>query len=72
MAAVDDAVLARGRNDFAELHDRFPVRGEHVADRLDGVRLHDDDHADATIEGAQELELGNARLQIRKVPEPKV
>src|SRR6185312_8988015 len=62
MAVVDDAMLARGRNHFAEQGHSFAARAEDRTDRVDRIRADDRDHADAAVEGPQEFELGNAPL----------
>src|SRR6266536_2566423 len=62
MAVIDHATLAFRVDDFAEQRHRLAARREDLAHRIDRVCLHDGDHADAAIEGAQQLELGDAAL----------
>ena len=59
MAVIDDAMLARGRNDLTEHRHGLAIGGEDFAHLLDRVRLHDRDHADAAIEGAQHFRFGD-------------
>src|SRR6185437_6479022 len=63
MAVIDHAVLAFSPDDFAEQRDGLAGFGEHLGHLLDGVRPDDRDHADAAVEGAQQLELGDAALR---------
>src|SRR5438552_9176779 len=62
MAVIDDAMLGRGWNDFAEQRDVLAGAGQNLRDLRDGVRLYDGDHADAAVEGSQQLQLGDAAL----------
>src|SRR3984957_4656178 len=62
MTVIDHAVFAGGRDHLAQQRDTLAAFGEHVADRFDRVGLHDGDHADAAVEGAQQFEFGDAAL----------
>src|SRR5665213_2166523 len=56
MTVIDHAMLAVGGDHFAQQRDALAGLGENVRYRLDGIRLHDRDHADAAVESAQQLE----------------
>src|SRR5258705_2756437 len=62
MTVVDQARFARGRDHLAQKHDALPTLGKYLGDPLDCVRLHDGDHADAAVEGAQQFEFADAPL----------
>src|SRR2546430_1055320 len=59
---IDHAVLARGRDHFAEQRDTLAALAQDLVDLLYRIRFHDRDNADAAIEGAQQLEFGDAAL----------
>src|SRR6266436_991498 len=62
MTVIDYAMFTRGRDHLAQKHNALAALRESVGDLLDGIRLHDGDHADAAIEGAQQFEFGDAPL----------
>src|SRR5450755_1327191 len=62
MAVIDHAMFGGGWDHFAQQHDGLAGRRENLGDLLDRIRLHDGDHADAAIEGAQQFEFGDAAL----------
>src|SRR6266481_1802527 len=62
MTVVDHARFARSRDHLAQKHDAFAALGKYLGDPLDCIRLHDGDHADAAVEGAQQFEFGDAPL----------
>ena len=59
MAIIDHAMLAFGRDHLAQ--QRYALAGfrEDFGDRFNSLRLHDGDHADPAIEGAQQFEFGD-------------
>src|SRR6202040_4334120 len=56
MAIIVPAMLARGRDHLAEQRHVLAGFGENFADRFDGIRFHDSDHADPAVERAQQFE----------------
>src|SRR5689334_16612881 len=62
VSVVDHAMVAPGRDHLAQQGDALAAASQNLGDGLDRVGLHDRDHADAAIEGAQKFELGNAAL----------
>src|SRR3984885_9115134 len=62
MTVIDHAMLALGGDHLAQQRDALAALGGNVRHRLDGVCLHDRDHADAAVEGAQQFEFGAAPL----------
>src|SRR6202140_2210378 len=62
MTVIDHAVVAGGRDHLAQLGNGLAGRGEDLGDLFDRVGLDDGDHADAAVEGSQQLELGDAAL----------
>src|SRR5260370_3755786 len=62
MTVINHAMFTRGRYHLAQQHNALAALRENVGDLLDGIRLHDGDHAHAAIEGAQQFEFGNAPL----------
>src|SRR5882672_6331189 len=52
----------RDRDDRYKPRDVLAALREDVGDLFDGIRLHDRDHADAAVEGAQQFEFGDAPL----------
>src|ERR1700722_2696723 len=62
MAVIDHAMLASGRDHLAEQRHVLAGFSENFADRFDGVRLHDGDHADPAVERAQQFEFGDVPL----------
>src|SRR6266481_3169687 len=57
---IDHAMFARGLDYFTQQRDAFAAVLENAGDLFDRVRLHDRNHADAAIEGAQQFEFGDA------------
>src|ERR1700676_3642735 len=62
MAVIDHAVFARGRDHLAQQRHALAALRENVGDLFDRAGLHDGDHADAAVEGAQQFEFGDAPL----------
>src|SRR5260370_26587239 len=62
MTVVDHARFAGSRDHLAKKAEAFAALGKYLGDSLDCVRLHDGDHADAAVEGAQQFEFGDAPL----------
>src|SRR5258708_2872602 len=62
MTVVDHARFARSRDHLAQKYDAFAALRKYLGDPLDCIRLHDGDHADAAVEGAQQFEFGDAPL----------
>src|ERR1700694_6360155 len=62
MAIIDHAMLASGRDHLAEQRHALTGFRENFADRFDGVRFHDSDHADPAGERAQQFEFGDVPL----------
>src|SRR5882762_7166524 len=62
MAVIDHAVFACGRDHLAQQRHALTAIRENPGDFFDRIGLHDGDHADAAVEGAQQFELGDAAL----------
>jgi len=62
MTVINHAMFAGRRDHFAQQCDALAAPREDVGDLFDGIRLHDRDHADAAVEGAQQFEFGDAPL----------
>src|SRR6266436_2667417 len=62
MTVVNHAMFTRSRDHLAQQCHALAALGQDVGDLFDGVRLHDGDHADAAVEGAQQFEFGDAAL----------
>src|ERR1700704_3341413 len=62
MTVINDAMFAGSRDHFTQKCDALAALGENIGDRFDCFRLHDGDHADAAVEGAEQFEFGNAPL----------
>src|SRR5262249_31909517 len=62
LAAVDHAAFPPCQDDLAEPGDALPVRGKYLGYLPNGVSLHDRDHADTAIEGAEHFRAGHTAL----------
>src|SRR6476661_1896593 len=62
MAVIDDAMFAGRRDHFAQNSDALAALGENVGNLFNCLGLHDGDHADSAVEGAQQFEFGDAPL----------
>src|SRR6516165_3195229 len=62
MAVIDDAVFARSRDHRTQYRDALAACGKHLSHLLERIRLDDCNHADAAVEGAQQLRLGDVTL----------
>src|SRR6476619_2718249 len=62
MTVEDHARFARGRDHLAQKHDALAALAKYLGNPRDIVRLHDGDHADAAVEGAQQFEFADAPL----------
>src|ERR1700686_2347042 len=62
VTVVDHAGFAHSRDHLAQQYDAFTALGKDLGHLLDGIRLYDDDHADAAVEGAQQFEFGDTSL----------
>jgi len=62
MTVINHAIFAGRRDHFAQQCDALAALRENIGDLFDGIRLHDRDHADAAVEGAQQFELCDAPL----------
>src|ERR1700730_16225278 len=62
MTIIDHAMFAPGCYHFAQERHALAAPRENVGDLFNRIRLDDGDHADATVEGAQQFEFGDAAL----------
>src|ERR1700694_3629093 len=62
MTVINHAMFALGVDHLAQKRNALAALSENVGDLFDCVWLHDGDHADAAIEGAQQFEFGDAPL----------
>src|ERR1700722_16072579 len=62
MTVIDHAMVAGSRDHFAQQRNALAALPQNLADLFDGVGLHDRNHADTAVEGAQQLQLGNTAL----------
>src|ERR1700722_7952587 len=62
MTVIDHAMLGLGLDHLAQQHDVLSGFRQNVGDLCNGVRSHDRDHANAAVEGAQQLKFSDAPL----------
>src|ERR1700722_12961923 len=62
MTVIDHAMLTLGLDHLAQQHDVLSGFGQNVGDLCNGVRSYDRNHADAAVEGAQQLKFTDAPL----------
>src|SRR6202161_2205757 len=62
MTVIDHAMLALGLDHLAQQHDVLSGFGQIVGPLCNGVRSYDRNHADAAVEGAQQLKFSDAPL----------
>src|SRR3981081_914067 len=55
MTVINDPMFAGSRDHFTQKCDALAALGENIGDRFDCFRLHDGDHADAAVEGAEQF-----------------